>query len=138
MLSARKSPVVNIPRNLTRLIVGALILTAPTKTVHQGTSQFSFRLYPSCSFECLSKMKAPATARLCPIPEVLPLRTRYREEMNCQIVHDSIHQRPGWMLCYALQAGDAVAGFGSIAIAGPWKDKPTVSEFYLLPEYRAR
>jgi len=89
--------------------------------------------------DLLLKMKAAATARLCPVREVLPLRTRYRQEMNCQIVHDSIHQRPGWMLCYALEVeGGAVAGFGSIAIAGPWKDKPTVSEFYLLPEYRLR
>jgi len=89
--------------------------------------------------DLLLKMKAAATARLCPVREVLPLRTRYRQEMNCQIVHDSIHQRPGWMLCYALEVeGGAAAGFGSIAIAGPWKDKPTVSEFYLLPEYRLR
>jgi len=75
---------------------------------------------------------------LCPTEEVLPLRTRYREEMNCQIVHDSIHQRPGWMLCYTLEVGGGVAGYGSIAISGPWKDKPTVSEFYLLPQYRTR
>ena len=42
------------------------------------------------------------------------------------------------MLCYALEVDGAAVGFGSIAIGGPWKDKPTVSEFYLLPEYRAR
>src|SRR6266436_912213 len=83
-------------------------------------------------------MKAAVTAQLCPIQELLPLRTRYREEMNCQIVHDSIHQRDGWMLCYVLQVGGAAAGFGSIAIGGPWRDKPTVSEFYLLPDYRAQ
>jgi hypothetical protein len=29
-------------------------------------------------------------------------------------------------------------GFGSIAVAGPWKDKPTVFEFYVLPEYRTK
>jgi len=83
-------------------------------------------------------MKAAATARLCQAGEVLPLRARYREEMNCQIVHDSIHQREGWMLCYALEVEGTAVGFGSIAIGGPWKDKPTVSEFYLLPDYRAR
>jgi len=27
--------------------------------------------------------------------EVLPLRTRHLEEMNCQIVQDSIHRREG-------------------------------------------
>lgn len=28
--------------------------------------------------------------------EILPLRVRHREEMNCQIVYDSIHRREGW------------------------------------------
>jgi GNAT superfamily N-acetyltransferase len=69
---------------------------------------------------------------------VLPLRTRYRNEANCQIVHDSIHSRAGWALSYLIHVGDAPAGFGSIAIAGPWKNKPTIFEFYILPEYRIR
>ena len=30
------------------------------------------------------------------------------------------------------------AGFGSIAIAGPWTGKPTIFEFYVLPEHRGR
>jgi len=79
----------------------------------------------------------PAQAKLVAAPEVLPLRERFRAEMNCQIVHDSIHRRPGWTLTYLLESGGATAGFGSVAIAGPWKDKPTVFEFYLLPEHRA-
>ncbi|MFO1511642.1 MAG: GNAT family N-acetyltransferase [Verrucomicrobiota bacterium] len=58
--------------------------------------------------------------------------------MNCQIVHDSIHRRPGWTLTYLLESGGAAVGFGSVAIAGPWKDKPTLFEFYVLPEHRAR
>jgi GNAT superfamily N-acetyltransferase len=58
--------------------------------------------------------------------------------MNCQIVHDSIHRREGWTLSYLLELGGASVGFGSVAIAGPWKDKPTVFEFYLLPEHRSR
>jgi GNAT superfamily N-acetyltransferase len=69
---------------------------------------------------------------------ILPLRTRYREEANCQIVHDSIHRREGWTLSYLLELGNAAAGFGSVAVAGPWKDKPTIFEFYLLPEHRSR
>lgn len=79
----------------------------------------------------------PAQAKLVAAPEVLLLRERFREEMNCQIVHDSIHRRPGWTLTYLLEANGAAAGFGSVAIAGPWKDKPTVFEFYVLPEHRA-
>jgi len=79
-----------------------------------------------------------ALATLSPVDAVLPLRVRYRQEMNCQIVHDSIHRRDGWTLTYVCTLSGVVAGFGSIAIAGPWQDKPTVFEFYVLPEHRAR
>jgi GNAT superfamily N-acetyltransferase len=68
---------------------------------------------------------------------ILPLRTRFRQEMNCQIVHDSLHTRRGWTSSYLLRL-DGTAGFGSIAIAGPWTNKPTIFEFYVLPEYRGR
>ena len=79
-----------------------------------------------------------SSARLSTADEILPLRTRHRAEMNCQIVHDSIHSRKGWTLSYLLESAGTVAGFGSVAIAGPWTDKPTVFEFYLLPEFRHR
>ncbi len=69
---------------------------------------------------------------------ILPLRTRYRQEMNCQIVHDSIHAREGWTLTYAMSLADVSAGFGSVAIAGPWRDRPTIIEFYVLPAHRYR
>jgi GNAT superfamily N-acetyltransferase len=69
---------------------------------------------------------------------ILPLRTRFRQEMNCQIVHDSIHSREGWALTYALSLGGSLAGFGLVAVAGPWKDKPTILEFYVLPDHRSR
>ena len=70
--------------------------------------------------------------------ETLPLRARYRAEANCQITKDSIHSRPGWTRSYLLHVGGRVAGFGSVAEAGPWTDKPTVIEFYVLPEWRGR
>jgi GNAT superfamily N-acetyltransferase len=69
---------------------------------------------------------------------ILSLRTRHRQEMNDQIVHDSLHTRDGWTLSYALNLAHIVAGFGSVAIAGPWQDKPTIFEFYVLPDYRHR
>src|SRR5262245_43636355 len=75
-------------------------------------------------------------ARLVTANEVLPLRVRQRDEMACQIVHDSIHSRPGWTLTYLLEKGGTTAGFGGVAIAGPWTDKPTIFEFYVLPEFR--
>ena len=79
-----------------------------------------------------------AAATLVTGDVILPLRTRFRQEMNCQIVHDSIHTRPGWTSSYALHLDGTLAGFGSIAIAGPWKDKPTIFEFYVLPTHRGR
>ena len=77
-------------------------------------------------------------ATLSVAPDVLPFRARYRQEMNCQIVHDSIHRRAGWTLTYLLESAGAAVGFGSVALGGPWKDKPTLFEFYVLPEHRTR
>jgi len=80
----------------------------------------------------------PISIALASNQDTLPLRVRYRTEANGQIVHDSIHARAGWTKSYLLQLDGRTAGFGSIAISGPWKDKPTVFEFYLLPEARGR
>src|SRR5262249_26662273 len=77
-----------------------------------------------------------ATAELAPADALLPFRVRYRAEMACQIVHDSIHRRPGWTHSYLLAIGGEAAGFGTVAIAGPWQDRPTLLEFYVLPERR--
>ncbi len=68
--------------------------------------------------------------------EILGLRTRQREEIHGQIVHDTIHRRDGWNRTYRIELLGRVIGFGSIAIGGPWTDKPTIYEFYLLPEHR--
>jgi hypothetical protein len=58
--------------------------------------------------------------------------------MNCPIVHDSIHRRAGWTNTYVLSLDDTSAGFGSVAIGGPWTGKPTIFEFYALPAQRGR
>jgi GNAT superfamily N-acetyltransferase len=80
----------------------------------------------------------PATVRPASALDILSLRTRYRSEMNCQIVHDSIHRREGWTLSYLLDLDRTAAGFGSIAVGGPWKEKPALFEFFVLPGYRTR
>jgi len=55
----------------------------------------------------------------------------YCEEMQCQIIHDSIHERPGWSVEYVLKIdGDAVE-YGSVAIGGPWKTAHSLYEFYV-------
>jgi hypothetical protein len=56
--------------------------------------------------------------------------------MNYQIVHDSIHRRAGGPNTYALSLNDTVAGFGLVAIGGPWTGKPTILEFYIAPAHR--
>ncbi|HZN33061.1 MAG TPA: hypothetical protein VFB80_04550, partial [Pirellulaceae bacterium] len=79
-----------------------------------------------------------ARAEISSADEILSFRERYRREMSCQVVHDSIHRRPGWMVTYRLASGGAAAGYGSVAVGGPWQDKPTLLEFYVLPEFRRR
>jgi len=78
------------------------------------------------------------SARPAPLDEIAAMRDIYRHEMNCQIIHDSLHVRKGWTESYLLLEADAPAGYGSIAVGGPWKGKPTVFEFYLLPHRRSR
>jgi len=76
------------------------------------------------------------SAKATNIEEVLPWRDMYRLEMGCQIIHDSLHYRPGWTQEYFLFAGGPPAGYGSVAVGGPWKGTPTVFEFYVLPQHR--
>jgi GNAT superfamily N-acetyltransferase len=78
------------------------------------------------------------SAKRITLEEIRGLRDLYRQEMNCQIIHDSIHVRTGWTLEYALHAGGTIVGYGSVAVVGPWKDKPSIYEFYVLPYYRSR
>lgn len=70
--------------------------------------------------------------------EIEPLREKYRAEINCQIIHDSIHGRPGWTREFALHDDGAVIGYGSVAVAGPWRDNPALYEFFVEPEHRTR
>ena len=72
------------------------------------------------------------------LDSILPFRDEYRREMNCQIIHDSIHTRPGWSHEYLLLQNETPVGHGSLAIAGPWKEKPTVYEFHVTPDHRSR
>jgi hypothetical protein len=78
------------------------------------------------------------SAEAATLEELLPWRDLFRQEMNCQVVHDSIHGRPGWTHEYLLRVGETIVGYGSVAVSGPWKDKPTLYEFYVLPLHRSR
>ena len=69
-------------------------------------------------------------------PQMAAWRDQYRQEMNCQIIHDSLHTREGWTQTYLLRVDQEIAGYGSVAVSGPWKEQPTIFEFYLVPRYR--
>jgi GNAT superfamily N-acetyltransferase len=79
-----------------------------------------------------------STAKATTVQEILLWRDQYRQEMACQIIHDSLHSRKGWTEPYLLRSGGVAAGYGSIAVGGPWKGKPAVFEFYVAPPYRSR
>ena len=68
---------------------------------------------------------------ICDPNQISSLREEYRDEMQCQIIHDSIHLRPGWSAEYVLEMDGAWVGYGSVAIAGPWKTTHSLYEFYV-------
>lgn len=76
------------------------------------------------------------SAKPVALQEIALWRDLYREEMNCQIVHDSLHPRQGWTEEFLLEAEGAPVGYGSVVIGGPWKGTRTVFEFYVAPPYR--
>jgi GNAT superfamily N-acetyltransferase len=79
------------------------------------------------------------SVRATDLREIEPLREQFRREMNCQIIHDSIHARPGWSREFAVQLdGPRVIGYGSVAVAGPWRESHAIYEFFVEPEHRMR
>lgn len=73
-----------------------------------------------------------------PLSAIEHLRDVYRHEMHCQIMYDSLHDRPGWTTPFRLTIDGSAVGYGAVAHAGPWKDKPTIFEFFVLPTQRHR
>ena len=69
-----------------------------------------------------------------PLEEILPLRELYRQEMNCQIVHDSLPGR-GFGRLFLLRTEGRVAGYGFV-MGYRGEPKDLIREFYLLPRYR--
>lgn len=69
-----------------------------------------------------------------PLGEILPLRELYRQEMNCQIVHDSLPGR-GFGNLFLFRVDGRVAGYGFV-MGHRGEAKDMVKEFYLLPAYR--
>ncbi len=65
---------------------------------------------------------------------IAPLRDRYRQEMNCQIVHDSLHAR-GFTHPYLIRVGGDIAGYGCV-LGYDDAPKDIVKEFYVAPGHR--
>src|SRR5580698_9941385 len=73
---------------------------------------------------------------ICEPNQISSLREEYREEMQCQIIHDSIHERPGWSVEYVLEIDGDSIGYGSVAIGGTWKTAHSIYEFYVKRDSR--
>lgn len=72
---------------------------------------------------------------LVPPEGVRPLRDLYRQEMNCQIIHYSWHER-GWTDSYLFRLDGRVVGYGLVGgVRGDPKD--VIMEFYVLPSHRS-
>src|SRR6516165_2851918 len=67
------------------------------------------------------------------VDDIVPLRELYRQEMSCQIIHDSFPRR-GFSDPYLIRVGGRIAGYGLVANR---HCPDTVNEFYTLPAYRA-
>lgn len=63
---------------------------------------------------------------------------RYLREMNCQVVHASLHARDGWARHYVLREGERAVGHGALLVEGPWAGTRTVFEFFVAREWRPR
>jgi GNAT superfamily N-acetyltransferase len=79
-----------------------------------------------------------ASAEQVSLETIRSWRDLYRQEMSCQIIFDSLHARPGWSRENALSLDGTMVGYGSVAIAGPWTDRPTIYEFHVAPPARGR
>ena len=80
----------------------------------------------------------PISIREVKLKAISAMREAYRAEQDCQVVHDSIHARRGWTREFAIDEGDRVVGYASLAVDGPWRDKPTLYELYVMPDRRSR
>jgi GNAT superfamily N-acetyltransferase len=80
----------------------------------------------------------PISIRQVTLQAISAMREAYRAEQDCQIIHDSIHVRRGWTREFAIAEGDRVVAYASLAVDGPWRDKPTLYELYVMPDRRSR
>jgi GNAT superfamily N-acetyltransferase len=63
-------------------------------------------------------------------------RDLYRDELHCQIVHDSAHYRPNCFQSHLIKVDGKIAGYGSTWIGNYWMPVNSLFEFYVTPAYR--
>ncbi|WP_446745242.1 GNAT family N-acetyltransferase [Silvibacterium acidisoli] len=78
------------------------------------------------------------SAKPVTVDDISHWRNLRREEMHCQVLHDSFHGRAGWTEPYQLEVDGEPAGYGALVVDGPWKGTRTLFEFYVLPAYREK
>jgi GNAT superfamily N-acetyltransferase len=69
---------------------------------------------------------------------ILPFRDLYRQELNCQIVHDTAHYRKDCVQSFLLEVDGEIAGYGSTWVGNYWMTNGALFEFYVLPVHRCR
>ena len=81
-----------------------------------------------------SSHSTPIDISKVPLAAIINLRNLYRREMNCQIVHDSLHARH-FMDSYLIRVAGQVVGYGSV-MSGESETRDLIKEFYVLPTHR--
>ena len=79
----------------------------------------------------------PLTVKEVTPVEIASWRDLYRQEMDCQILHDSFFSRAGWTRPFLFRLDGAPVGYGAVVVAGPWKGQPTLFEAYVEPPHRS-
>lgn len=69
------------------------------------------------------------------LTEILPLRSKYLEAMNCQVRYDACHAR-GWSDSYLVRLDGKATAYAAIKGFDALKDRDTIFEFYVLPAYQ--
>ena len=69
------------------------------------------------------------------LSDILSLREKYLQQMNCQIRYNACHERQ-WSDSYLFTIDGKAVGYGSIKGLDELADRDTIFEFYLLPQFQ--
>ena len=75
-----------------------------------------------------------AAVRKVTLTDILPLRSLFLQEANCQIRYDACHAR-GWTDSYLINVDGRNIGYGSVK-GQEIADRDTVFEYFIMPPFR--